>query len=107
MQRLKVEHVRLNMGVKEPLQYLIIHALCVHLQKMTAFTMQPLHQGTDRDRGYFELTNFLRIGSKSAVMLSENASLRRGSRTGHVRLYHTIVPCHRRIAWANSWIRCI
>src|SRR5256885_16811299 len=81
MQRLKVEHVRLNMGVKEPLQYLIIHALCVHLKKMKALTMQPLHQGTDRDRGYFELTNFLRIGSKSAGTLSEKATPRRGSRS--------------------------
>src|SRR2546425_10418294 len=97
MQRLKVEHVRLNMGVKEPLQYLIIHALCVHLKKMKAFTMQPLHQGTDRDRGYFELTNFLRIGSKSAVVLSEKDSLSRGRRTRHVKLLHTIRPSHPRI----------
>ena len=68
MQRLKVEHVRLNTRNKEPLQYLIIHALCVNLKEMEAFTMQPLHQGTDGDRGYFDLANFLRIGCKSAVM---------------------------------------
>src|ERR1700719_2690226 len=97
MQGLKVEHVRLNTGIKKPLQYLIIHSLCVHLKEMEAFTMKPLHQGTDGDRGYLEFANFLRIGSKSAVMLSDKASLRRGSRAGHVKFYHTIVLCHRGI----------
>src|SRR4029077_9009250 len=95
MQRLKVEHVRLNTRNKEPLQYLIIHALCVNLKEMEAFTMQPLYQGTDRDRGYFELATFLRIGSKWAVMFSDKACLRRGSRVGHIKFYHSILLCHR------------
>ena len=43
MQRLEVEHVRLNTGIKKPLQYLIIHALCVHLKEMEALTIgQPV-----------------------------------------------------------------
>jgi len=43
MQRLKVEHVRLNTGIKKPLQYMIIHALCVHLKKMEALAMKHFH----------------------------------------------------------------
>src|SRR6266705_1094520 len=107
MQVLEVQHVRLNTGVKKPLQYLKIHALCVHLKEMEAFTMQPLHQGTDGDRGYFDLANVLRIGSKSTVMLNDKASLRRGSRIGHIEFYHTIVLCHRGIDWANAGSSCI
>ena len=43
------------------------------------------------------LVNFLGVGSKSAVMLSDKACLRRGGRTGHVKFYYTIVLCHRGI----------
>src|SRR6266480_822885 len=97
MQRLKVQHVSFNTFIKKPLQYLIIHTLRVHLKKMEAFTTKPLHEGTDGDRGYFDLPNFLRIRSKSAVMLTYKACLRRGGRIGHVKFYYTIVLCHRGI----------
>src|SRR5437879_6883324 len=94
MQRLEVEHVRLHTGIKRPLQYLIIHALCVHLKDMEVLTMKHLEQGTDGNRGYFDAANFFRIRSKSTVMLSDQACLRRIARPGHVKFYHTIVLCH-------------
>ena len=97
MQRFKVEHVGLNTGLKKPPQYLIIHALCVHLKEIEAFTMKHLYKGTDGDRSYLELANVLRIGSKSAVMLSNKACLRRRDRTGHVKFYYPIVLRHRSI----------
>jgi predicted transposase YbfD/YdcC len=64
---------------------------------MEALTMKHLYQGTDGDRGYFKLANVLHIGSKSTVMLSDKARLRRGGRIGHVKFYHTIALCHRGI----------
>src|ERR1044071_9796729 len=97
MHRLEVEHVRLNTSIKKPLQYLIIHTLCVHLKKIEPLTIKPFHQRTDGDRGYFKRANFLRIGPKSAVMLSHKARRRRGARSGDVKFYHTVALCHRGI----------
>src|SRR5437588_10647063 len=97
MQRLEVEHLRLQTRIKKPLQYLIIHAFRVHLKDMGALTMKHLHQGTDGNRIYFDLANVLRIGAKSAVVLSYKARRRRGVRTKHVKFYHAIALCHRSI----------